>query len=136
LPTAAQLIDRYVQAVGGASAIQKIASRFEKGVATFNGDSLPIKIFAATPGKLAILERLPNGESITTFDGHAGWFSVPGRPVRPMQGADLAAARLDADLQFPLHIRQIFPELRVQNPEKIGETEFYVLLGTSEDSPP
>jgi tetratricopeptide (TPR) repeat protein len=77
LPTAAQLIDRYVQAVGGASAIQKIASRFEKGVATFNGDSLPIEIFAATPGKLAILERLPNGESITTFDGHAGCTQVP-----------------------------------------------------------
>jgi photosynthetic reaction center cytochrome c subunit len=136
LPTAAELVNNYVRALGGASAIEKVTSRFEKGVATFNGNSVPIEIFTVDPDKLALVRHLTNGDSIIAFDGHAGWFSVPSRSVRPMQGADLDAARLDADLQFPLHIRQIFPESRVEYPEKIDDTEVYVLLGIREGSPP
>lgn len=136
LPTATQLLDNYVSALGGTSAIERITSRFEKGLATSNGKSIPIEIFTVGPDKLALVWHLPNGDSITAFDGHAGWFSVPGRPVRAMQGADLDAAHLDADLQFPLHVRQIFPELRVEYPEQIGDTEAYVVLGIREGHPP
>jgi hypothetical protein len=35
---------------------------------------------------------------------------------------------MDADLQFPLHIHQLFPDLRVEYPEKIGDRETYVLF--------
>jgi photosynthetic reaction center cytochrome c subunit len=43
---------------------------------------------------------------------------------------------MDADMHFPLHIQQMFPELRVEYPEKIGDREAYVLFGTREGQPP
>jgi hypothetical protein len=53
-----------------------------------------------------------------------------------MGDAEIAAARMDADLQFPLHIQQIFPELRVEYPEEINGHEAYVLVGIREGQPP
>ena len=137
LPTATQILDSYVSALGGASAIEKITTRVEKGVATFNENSIPIEIFASAPDKQAVIRHLPNGgDSVIAFDGRAGWFTMPGRPTRPMQGAELDAAGLDADLHFPLHLRKIFPELRVEYPEKVGDREAYLLVGIREGRPP
>jgi hypothetical protein len=53
-----------------------------------------------------------------------------------MHEADLAAARIDADLQFPLHIQQIFPGLRLEYPEKINDRDAYLLLAIREGQPP
>jgi len=70
------------------------------------------------------------------FDGHAGWIGVPSRPVRDLHGADVETARELADLQFPLHIAKIFPELRVEYPEKIGDQKVNVLYGIRQGHPP
>jgi photosynthetic reaction center cytochrome c subunit len=43
-PTAQQLIDKYIQAAGGAGAIDKVTSRVMKGTIDFGGRSLPIDI--------------------------------------------------------------------------------------------
>src|ERR1700739_6214 len=42
-PPAGQLLDKYVQAIGGAAAIDKISSRVMKGTIGFGGKSLPIE---------------------------------------------------------------------------------------------
>ena len=73
---------------------------------------------------------------MTVFDGHAGWFSMPGRPVRDMHGSDLDAARMAADLHFPLHVKQAFDELRVEYPEKIGGRDAYVISCKKVGQPP
>ncbi len=53
-----------------------------------------------------------------------------------MHDADLTAARVDADLQFPLHIQQLFPELRLEYPEKINDRDAYLLVALREGQPP
>jgi hypothetical protein len=53
-----------------------------------------------------------------------------------MHGADLDAAQTDADLHFPLHIKQMFAELRVEYPENIADREAYVVSGTRNGQPP
>ena len=42
---------------------------------------------------------------------------------------------MDADLQFPLHIQQVFPDLRVEYPEKIDDHDAYVLFCFREGRP-
>jgi photosynthetic reaction center cytochrome c subunit len=56
--------------------------------------------------------------------------------VREMHGADLDAAQIDADLRFPLHIRELFTELRVEYPEKVGDRDAYVISCTNVGKPP
>jgi tetratricopeptide (TPR) repeat protein len=128
LPTASRLIDNYIQALGGIAAIQKITSRVEKGVTDFSGKSVSVEIFTVAPDKRALVRHLPEGDNVAAFDGRAGWIGIPGHPTRDMPGADIEAARMDADLQFPLHIQQVFPDLRVEYPEKIDDHDAYVLF--------
>jgi photosynthetic reaction center cytochrome c subunit len=136
LPTAGQLISNYITALGGASAIEKITSLVEEGVTSFGGLSVKVEIFTQTPERQAIIRHLPAGESRTVFNGHTGWFTIPGRPARAMEPADMEAARMDADLQFPLHIQQSYPELRVEYPETIAGREAYPLFCIRQGRPP
>jgi hypothetical protein len=136
LPTVSQLLENYVRALGGSAAIEKITTRVEKGSTTFHGQSQTVEIFTQSPDKQSIVRHLPGGENGTTFDGQSGWSSAPGRPPREMHDADIAAARMDADLQFPLHIQQLFPELRLEHPEKIADRDTYLLVANREGQPP
>src|ERR1700730_8986011 len=78
-PSANQLLDKYLAAVGGAEAVQKISSRVEKGTLNaFGGQHFPAEIYAKAPGRRLSIMHLPGGDSVTAFDGHSGWLSVPG----------------------------------------------------------
>ena len=135
LPSADELIDKYVAALGGAAAIQKITSRTEEGTTTLAGKTMRVEIYVQAPEKWALVRHLPEGQSSAVYDGHAGWFGIPGRPTRAMHPGDVEAARMDADLQFPLHIGNRLPELRVEYPEQINEREAYVLFANRNGQP-
>ena len=61
LPTSDQLIDRYIQALGGAVAIGNITSRRERGTATSEGQSADIEISDEGPDKQAFVRHIPKG---------------------------------------------------------------------------
>jgi photosynthetic reaction center cytochrome c subunit len=136
LPTANEIIDHYIQALGGVDAINKITSRVGKGTTTSTGKSISVEVFDQAPDKLAVVRHMPAGDSVTAFDGQAGWTLMKSRSVRDLHGTDLDAAQMDADLQFPLRIKKVFPELRVEYPEKIGDQEAYVVSGIRQGKPP
>jgi photosynthetic reaction center cytochrome c subunit len=135
LPTTSQLLDGYINALGGVAAIEKITSRVEKGTVSLRGQSVGVEIFTQSPDKQAVIQHLPEGDSLTIFDGQAGWLVFPGRRTRAMQGAEIEAAQMDADLQFALHVQEMFPELYVEYPEKVAGREAYVLLCIKEGQP-
>jgi outer membrane lipoprotein-sorting protein len=130
------ILEKYLAAVGGANAIQKISSRIEKGNASMAGRQIPIEIYAQGPDKRVSILHLPGGDSITAFDGHDGWLGNPGRPPRPMAASEIDAARLDADLYFPLHLKEIFGELRVAPSEKVAGQDLTVLRALRQGKPP
>jgi hypothetical protein len=130
------VIERYIQAIGGAAAIGNVISREERGTFTRDGKDASIEVFDQDPNKLTVIRHTLEGDSITVFDGREGWFELPGRPIRELHGADLDATRLDADLHFSLHVKQIFAELRMEYPERVGDRDTYVILGTNEGQPP
>jgi tetratricopeptide (TPR) repeat protein len=129
LPQVSQLLRRYVDALGGASAIEKVKSRVAKGTVRLRDQSAAIEIFAQAPGKQAVLWHSTQGGSSLVVDGETGWIAAPRLPVRDLRGPELGIARMDADLQFALHIRDWFPDLRVQYPEAVGDRKADVLLG-------
>ena len=61
---------------------------------------------------------------------------MPGHALREMHGADLDAARMDADLHFPLRIKQIFADVHVEYTEKVGDREAYVISCSNVGKPP
>jgi hypothetical protein len=100
------------------------------------GRQIPIEIYAQGPDKRVSILHLPGGDSITAFDGRSGWLGNPGRPSRPMGPTEIDAARLDADLYFPVHLKEIFSELRVAPSEKVGAQDLTVIRGLRQGKPP
>ncbi len=135
-PDAGELMDKYLQAVGGAGAVDKVTSRVMKGTITFGDRNVPIEIFSKDPDKRISFTHTPDGESITAFDGHEGWLGTPGHPVREMHGPDIDGASMDADLHFAAHLKAMFSEAKVQGKEKIGDHEAYLVVGQREGRPP
>jgi photosynthetic reaction center cytochrome c subunit len=136
-PSANQLLDKYLAAVGGAEAVGKITSRVEKGTLNaFGGQHFSADIYAKAPGSRLSIMHLPGGDSVTAFDGHSGWLSVPGRPAHIMNADENAAARMDADLYFPIHLKTLSKKFTVEPGEKIEGHDTTLVIGSSETEPP
>jgi photosynthetic reaction center cytochrome c subunit len=135
-PAADSLIEKYVQAVGGAAAIEKVSSRVMKGTIDFGGKSLPIDIYSKDPDRRISFTHMPEGDSITAFDGHDGWLGTPGRPAHEMHGSELDAASMDADLHLATHLKPMFSAIQVEGTEKIGDQEAYAVVGKREGKTP
>src|SRR6267143_1483654 len=136
LPSAEQLLDKYLAAIGGADALQKITSRVQKGTITaFGGQHFPVDVYSKAPDKRLSVMHLQGGDSFTGFDGKRGWLSVPGR-VHMMSAAENAAARIDADLYLPAHLKTLYQEFRVNAGDKIDGHETYMVVGQTEGQPP
>src|SRR5438034_6454511 len=99
-PPAEQIIAKYVEAIGGAAALQRISTRQEKGTINISGRNLPIEILSRIGGKQLTVIHLPNGDSITAYDGASGWTSAPNRPVREIPSVEVASAKPEVDLQL------------------------------------
>jgi photosynthetic reaction center cytochrome c subunit len=135
-PTSDQLFAKYLQAVGGAAATEKITSRVMKGTITFGDRNVPIDIFTKDPDKRISFNHTPDGDSVTAFDGHEGWLGVPGRPAREMHGPDIDGAAMDADLHFAAHLKGMFNEAQVRGTEKVGDSDAYLVIGRREGKTP
>ena len=134
--TADELLDKYVQALGGSSAIDKVTTRVIKGTINVNGKSLPIDIYCKAPDERISFTHMPEGDSVTAFNGREGWLGMPGRPIREMHGSDLDGASIDANLHLATQLRKMFTEMRVRGTEKIGDREAYQVIGQREGKPP
>ena len=135
-PPADPILEKYVQALGGVEAVQKVSSRVEKGALILPRGQVPVEIFAKAPDKRATIVHQPNGDSTTAYDGHAGWLGNTGRPPRDMSEQENDAVRLDADFHFATDLKQIFNQFRVGRPEKIGDRPTTQVLALRQGQPP
>jgi len=119
-PTPAQILDKYLQAVGGAQAT-KLTSIVGKGTYTGYGPEgfpRPVELYARTPNQKTIAIRdAEAGDNITVFDGKTGWVSAPFKPIDVLElhGAELDSARADAELMFPANVKQALTNVRSSN---------------------
>jgi photosynthetic reaction center cytochrome c subunit len=128
-PSPDEIIAKYVNAIGGAAALAKIKTRDENGTITIGGHSLPLEILNSNGGRQLTLIHLPNGDSVIAYDGNSGWTSAPNRPARPIPSAEVVSARSETDLQLPLHVKQLFEQMKSLPSENVGERETYVVGG-------
>jgi photosynthetic reaction center cytochrome c subunit len=137
LPKPEELLDKYLAAVGGAAAVEKVTTRVQKGkLMAFGGQSFPAEVYSKAPNQRVSVMHLKGGESVTAFDGQRGWLSVPGRPAHMMSASENNSARLDADLHFPVHVKTLYPKFKVDNAEKIDGHDTYLVMGYEEGRPP
>ena len=101
-PTADQVLDKYIRALGGAQKVAALTSYVARGSDLGYGDAdpAPLQIFAKAPNQFSEVATTASGPRVRTFDGRAGYVTVPDvytpLPKRLMTGGELEGAKLDA----------------------------------------
>jgi photosynthetic reaction center cytochrome c subunit len=129
-PAADKIIDKYLQAIGGAERLAGLKAYAAKGRSVgfggFGGGGR-VQIFARFPDQRATLIDFPEsperGNSVRAYNGREGWLETPLTVLGEYQltGGELDGARLDAELSFPGQIKQVLTNLRVSLPVTISD---------------
>lgn len=139
-PVAAANVDgviaRYIAALGGEDSIKSVTTRVMKGNIQAMGTESPIEVITKAPNLRISISHSPTGESVTAFDGTAGWMGGGAHPARVMSTAESSASALDAEFYFPLRIQALYPNLRVGRPESIAGEACDPLIGSAPGHPP
>jgi hypothetical protein len=139
--TAEQILDKYIEAIGGAAAVGKLTSYTAKG--TYEGfdsdfEKVPVDIYAKAPDLRATIVHMKGGDVTSTYDSHDAWVAEPNDlapvPLIQLVGSNLGGARLDAQLSFPGQIKQVLTNWRVNFPAvTIGDKPMQVVQGSMAD---
>jgi photosynthetic reaction center cytochrome c subunit len=137
-PSAAeQILDKFIQAVGGAQQLAKLNSFTAKG--TYSGfdtefQKVAVEIFAKAPNQRATTVHASAGDDTTTYDGRDAWLAATNKPVPLIMlvGGDLDGAVMDADLSFPALLKQDLSKWHAGFPPvKINDRAVQVVEGTA-----
>jgi hypothetical protein len=139
-PTADQVFEKYIQALGGQQRVAALTSLAGKG--TFIGfeteqTKVPVDIYAKSPNQRTTVVHTALGDSVRVFDGRNAWISAPDRPMPLMTltGGNVDGARIEAIVSFPTQIKGAFSQWRVGT-TGIDDKEVKVLQGTNPRQPP
>jgi photosynthetic reaction center cytochrome c subunit len=137
-PSVDSVLNKYMQALGGADRVATLRSFVATGKSTgyrgFGGGG-NVEVSAQAPSKRATYINFPEypdrGLSVRTFDGTTGWIAVPLAVVPKYQlaGSERDGALLDAQLVFPLQISTALRNLRVALPAIINDKDVTVVQG-------
>ena len=145
LPTAEQLFERYVQAMGGKTSVDKVKTRWmqtallrpklinsgsPRAAVLNRAESWTIESFQKAPNKYLAIITTPEGVIYQGFNGTTGWTkSTQGQ--REMNAVELARIKRQADLYLDLKLKDRYSELRTIGKETIGAKEVYAIEARS-----
>jgi photosynthetic reaction center cytochrome c subunit len=121
-PTADDILNRYIEALGGAQQLAGLTSfvgmgRYD-GFDSYHG-KVAVEVYAKNTGQRTVIVHTQNGDSVTAYDGRNAWIMGPDKPVSVLQlaaGGDMDGVKLDSDLAFPGGLKQALTELRAGFP--------------------
>jgi outer membrane lipoprotein-sorting protein len=136
LPSVDQILDKYVKAIGGKAAFEKLTSRVSKG--TFEMDQLPgpaaEEIYAKAPDKQAMVTDVPSfGQARRGFNGAVGWEDNPMSGLRDFAGPELEAMKRDADFYKAIKLKGLYPKMTLKGKESVNGHDAYVIEATPPD---
>jgi hypothetical protein len=135
-PPVEQIIDKYVEALGGIDAARDIFTM--KGTGTFElieqGVGGDVEFYAKSPNLYALTLRTRDDSVFITqaFDGSIGWERAMrvnrGRvEFREIKGAELEQLKLNADFGHGLRLIELYPALTLIGLEKVDDRDTYLI---------
>ncbi|MCI0660472.1 MAG: hypothetical protein L0220_05305 [Acidobacteria bacterium] len=139
LPSVDEILEKYIKAVGGKQAIEKITTRAVKG--TFEIEAMNVTAdfenYLKAPNKTAMILTIPNFGTFTNiFDGTNGWKVNPMEGgLRELSGRELSEMKRDSDFHSELNFKKNFPKMSVKGKEKAGSYDAYVIDAIPPEGP-
>ncbi len=145
LPSADELFDRYIEALGGAGPVGDLSSFVATGFYSGYDTDLqpvPMEVYVNAPNQRATVVHAHFDDNhatdgISTYDGSEGWISAPANlvPLLELTGTNLEGARTEAVLSFPAAGRA-FRQWRVGYPKIIDGRRIQPIQGTRDGQTP
>lgn len=141
-PSPDSILDKYVQALGGAQRVNALTSIAATGKSTFFGGfggEGAVEFYAQAPDQRATIisykDAPGRGDSSRLYNGREGWIRTPLSVLGQyaLSGSELAGARLDAQLTFPGQIQKVLTNLRVGEPVTANGKDVQVIQGDGPD---
>jgi hypothetical protein len=134
-----EIVHRYLQAVGGRAAWQKLKSRVSMGTIEVTSANLAgtVIIHEKAPNKILTIIVVSGSAFRQGFDGTVGWAEDPRNGLREQSGAELAETRRQSDFYSPVDLGSHYVKLTLLDAEKVDEHDTNVLEGVlAEGGPP
>jgi outer membrane lipoprotein-sorting protein len=132
-PSIDQILDKYLQALGGAQRLAGVTSIVGKGTyhAYDDFEMFPLDYYAKAPNQSSTIQHSANGDLTITYDGRNAWMAAPS-DVRPyslvaFSGGNREGAGIDAILAFPGRIKQALTGWRVGPQSNINGEEVQIV---------
>ncbi|MGA8405571.1 MAG: hypothetical protein WB680_00190 [Candidatus Acidiferrales bacterium] len=138
-PTADQVLDHYVKAIGGRAAWTKLNSRVSKGtieIPSMNNLSGSVEIHEKAPNSMLAVITLGGAVFEQGFDGTTAWSDDPQNGLRVLGGAELEDARREADFYHPLDLKKLYTKMTVTGTEKVNDRDAYVVEASTGEGDP
>lgn len=131
-PSADDILARYVQAIGGTAAWEKLHSRTSLGTIEIPAMKISgtVMIHEKAPDKSLIAVIIAGSAFRQGFDGTNGWSDDPQNGLQAKSGAELLEAKRDADFYHPLDLHKLYAKFTVAGTEKIDAHDAYLVEAT------
>ena len=136
-PTADEIFNKYIAAVGGEAAVRKIETRVSEvslerpKLVNPSGKPTTIQIYQKAPNKVLLVITNPDGSVVNQgFNGTTGWIKTP-TEQRELSSGELASARQQAELFSALTLKEQLTNLRAGGKQKVNDRDAYVVVGTN-----
>ena len=125
LPPARQIVDRYVEAIGGRQVLGQ--QRFRHIVAEMSmpamGMTMTMESKFARPNRYLVQMEMPGmGKMLSGFDGTHAWAVNPATGPQVMQGKELQQAVRQADFDGSMDLTRSFPTMETVELTKVDGT--------------
>jgi photosynthetic reaction center cytochrome c subunit len=132
-PTADEILNKYIAALGGQAAVDKLKTLTMTGTYVgANGETIPYQVFMAAPDKFLIRATTPQGVVERGFDGKVGW-EKGARGISELPAGALNDLKSIFMFYRNLKLKEQFTQLRVTGRDKIGDRAVIVLGGRTLD---
>ncbi len=139
VPTAQEILDRYVEASGGREALGKVKSRIMKG-------TIEVTALGAS-GQFTVRNKVPNkqvtgfdfsgfGSVREGYDGAVAWSALPLQGVKKKTGGELARAQRSTVFPRELKLKDSYERVEAKGAGKVGLLDAWVLEGVVKDGKP
>ena len=130
VPTVDQVLQRYVSALGGQNAIEKIHTMAFRGtieLPELKASGTTAEYFKEPDHFAAVTEIAGHGTTKFVCDGHECWQQDPRNGVAQVTGDDLADMQRRANIHWDLKLHEFYPDLQVKGREVVNGEDAWKL---------
>ena len=136
MPTVDQILERYVQALGGREALAKFTTRVSRGSRIgADGVLVPEEVYQKAPNKLAVITRYPNVAVTARVNGQRAW-AGDGDKANEITGEELAELTREATFHKEVLLKELYSQMNPGGKASLGEREAYVIEASSHSGSP